>query len=70
MTIPLSGFQTPLSGPVTASVGIVAYEGDLGTTGDGRARPNGFQIVALPEPGGLSLLVLGGAGILARRRRS
>ena len=35
VTIPLSGFQTPLSGPVTSAVGIVAYEGDLGTTGDG-----------------------------------
>ena len=35
VTIPLSGFQTPLSGPVTSTVGIVTYEGDLGTTGDG-----------------------------------
>jgi uncharacterized repeat protein (TIGR01451 family) len=35
VTIPLSGFQTPLSGPVTSTVGLVAYEGDLGTTGDG-----------------------------------
>ena len=37
VTIPLSGFQTPLSGPVTSTVGIVAYEGDLGTNGDGAA---------------------------------
>ena len=35
VTIPLSGFQTPLSGPVTSTVGIVTYEGDLGTNGDG-----------------------------------
>ena len=35
VTIPLSGFQTPLSGPVNSTVGIVAYEGDLGTPGDG-----------------------------------
>jgi hypothetical protein len=35
VTIPLSGFQTPLSGPVTSTVGVVAYEGDLGTAGDG-----------------------------------
>ncbi len=35
VTIPLSGFQTPLSGPVNSTVGLVAYEGDLGTTGDG-----------------------------------
>ena len=34
VTIPLSGFQTPLSGPVVSTVGIVAYEGDLGTPGD------------------------------------
>ena len=37
VTIPLSGFQTPLTGPVTSTVGIVAYEGDLGTNGDGAA---------------------------------
>jgi uncharacterized repeat protein (TIGR01451 family) len=35
VTIPLSGFQTPLSGPVTSTVELIAYEGDLGTTGDG-----------------------------------
>ena len=35
VTIPLSGFQTPLTGPVTSTVGVVAYEGDLGTNGDG-----------------------------------
>ena len=37
VTIPLSGFQTPLTGPVTSKVGVVAYEGDLGTNGDGAA---------------------------------
>ena len=35
MTIPLSGFQTPLSGAVNATVGIVAQEGDRATLGDG-----------------------------------
>ena len=34
VTIPLSGFQTPLAGTVTSTVGIVAQEGDRGTTGD------------------------------------
>src|SRR5262245_60392319 len=34
VTIPVTGLQTPLSGPVAATVGIVAYEGDLATTGD------------------------------------
>jgi uncharacterized repeat protein (TIGR01451 family) len=33
-TIPISGFLTPPTGVVGARIGIVAYEGDLGTTGD------------------------------------
>ena len=41
VTIPLSGFQTPLSGPVTSTVGLVAFEGDLGTLGDGAAIRGG-----------------------------
>ncbi len=41
VTIPLSGFQTPLSGPVNSTVGMVAYEGDLGTTGDGASIQGG-----------------------------
>jgi uncharacterized repeat protein (TIGR01451 family) len=32
--IPLSGFVTPRSGPVSTRIGLVAIEGDLGTTGD------------------------------------
>ncbi len=43
--IPLSGFQTPLSGPVASTVGLVAYEGDLGTPGDGaqiQGRPPAY----------------------------
>ena len=35
VTIPLSGFRTPSSGAVRSKVGVVAYEGDRGTTGDG-----------------------------------
>jgi large repetitive protein len=34
VNIPLSGFTTPPAGPVNARLGIVAYEGDRGTTGD------------------------------------
>ncbi len=34
ITIPVSGFQTPLSGPVRTKLGFVAYEGDRGLTGD------------------------------------
>jgi uncharacterized repeat protein (TIGR01451 family) len=34
VTIPLSGFITPRTGPVSSRVGLVALEGDFGTTGD------------------------------------
>lgn len=34
VVIPVSGFLTPLSGPVVTRIGVVAYEGDLGATGD------------------------------------
>ena len=34
VTIPVSGFQTPLSGPVRIKLGFVAYEGDRGLNGD------------------------------------
>jgi uncharacterized repeat protein (TIGR01451 family) len=34
VTIPVSGFQTPLSGPVRTKLGFIAYEGDRGLTGD------------------------------------
>ena len=37
LTIPVSGFQTPLSGPVRTKLGFVAYEGDLGLSGDSAA---------------------------------
>jgi uncharacterized repeat protein (TIGR01451 family) len=37
VTIPISGFRTPLSGPVRTQLGFVAYEGDLGSGGDGAA---------------------------------
>ncbi len=37
VTIPVSGFQTPLGGPVRTRLGFVAYEGDLGSAGDSAA---------------------------------
>jgi hypothetical protein len=37
LTIPVSGFQTPLSGAVRTKLGFVAYEGDLGIGGDSAA---------------------------------
>ena len=52
VTIPLSGFQTPLTGPVTSTVGVVAYEGDLGTTGDGapiQGASGAFTALSMPS---------------------
>ncbi len=34
LSIPLSGFKTPSSGTVRTTIGVVAAEGDAGTTGD------------------------------------
>ncbi|MCO8272675.1 Ig-like domain-containing protein [Actinoplanes sp. TRM 88003] len=34
VVIPVTGFETPQSGTVHASIGTVVYEGDLGLTGD------------------------------------
>jgi uncharacterized repeat protein (TIGR01451 family) len=50
LNIPLSGFLTPSVGPVGARVGIVAYEGDLGSTGD-NALLNGVQLSNSLNPG-------------------
>lgn len=41
VVIPLSGFTTPHTGPVNSTVGLVAYEGDLGTLGDGATIQGG-----------------------------
>jgi hypothetical protein len=51
--IPLSGFTTPKSGPVTTNLGLVAMEGDLGTTGDSatiNAAPPGPPPPPTPPP--------------------
>ncbi|MFN5311905.1 MAG: hypothetical protein ACK5AU_05285, partial [Flavobacteriales bacterium] len=34
VTIPISGFLTPLSGPVTLQLGVMGYDGDRNNTGD------------------------------------
>jgi uncharacterized repeat protein (TIGR01451 family) len=34
VTIPITGFKTPPSGPVRTTIGVVANEGDAGTAGD------------------------------------
>ena len=36
-TLPVSGFKTPLTGPVNTQLGIVSYEGDLNLAGDALA---------------------------------
>ena len=47
----------------------VSIQGVRGTFGDSRARPNGFQLVQIPEPSSALLLVLGSFGLILRRRR-
>ncbi len=42
-SITISGFQTPVSGPVNVRLGMVAYEGDKGSSGD-RAVLDGTQL--------------------------
>ena len=49
LTIPVSGFQTPLSGAVRTRLGFVAYEGDLGLTGDS-ANLNGSPLTDALNP--------------------
>jgi uncharacterized repeat protein (TIGR01451 family) len=49
VTIPLSGFQTPLSGPVRTRLGFIAYEGDLGINGDS-ASLNGTPLTDALNP--------------------
>ena len=34
LDIPISGFLTPLTGPVSFELGVISYEGDRGSTGD------------------------------------
>ena len=47
ITIPVSGFQTPPSGPVRTTLGFVAYEGDAGLTGDSAT----LNTTKLSDPG-------------------
>lgn len=71
--------STDPAGPATAANYVIldgltgsnfTITANSGATGDGRVRPNGFQVVAAPEPGSLSLLALGGTALLARRRKA
>ncbi|SIT89290.1 conserved repeat domain-containing protein [Microbacterium sp. RU33B] len=45
--VSLSGFRTPVTGPVETQLGIVAYEGDFSTSGD-NARLNGTLLSTTP----------------------
>ncbi|MET0736084.1 MAG: hypothetical protein ABWY55_10650 [Microbacterium sp.] len=45
--VALSGFRTPVSGPVETQLGMVAYEGDFSTSGD-NARLNGTLLSTTP----------------------
>ncbi len=48
-TITISGFVAPVAGPVDATIGLIAYEGDRGSTGD-RARLNGVTLSDAASP--------------------
>ncbi len=47
ITVPVSGFRTPPSGPVRTTLGFVAYEGDAGLTGDSAT----LNTTKLSDPG-------------------
>jgi uncharacterized repeat protein (TIGR01451 family) len=47
----VTGFKTPLTGPVNTQVGIVAYEGDRDLTGDG-VKLNGMPLGDVSHPSG------------------
>ena len=49
LSIPVSGFETPETGAVRTRVGVVAYEGDRGASGD-RARLNGRLLSDAANP--------------------
>ncbi len=49
LAVGVSGFKTPLGGPVRTSVGLVAYEGDRGSSGD-RLALNGQLLADAANP--------------------
>jgi hypothetical protein len=65
----VSGFGAPLS--TAECTGFSEFEGSLGSgdAWDGLSRTSLSFAVAAPEPASLSLLALGGLGLLVRRRR-
>src|SRR6476646_3604515 len=49
VTIPINGFLAPAAGPVNASVGFVAWEGDKGLTGEA-VKLNGTTLSSATNP--------------------
>ena len=49
VTIPINGFLAPAAGPVNASVGVVAWEGDKGLTGE-VVKLNGTTLSSATNP--------------------
>jgi hypothetical protein len=69
LAIPLSGFTTPASGPVSAGIGVVGYDGDRGLVGDA-VRLNGTNLSdALNPPDNVfnSSITRGGTAIAAKQ---
>ncbi|BBH65032.1 hypothetical protein ACTI_17170 [Actinoplanes sp. OR16] len=71
VSIPVTGFETPHSGTVNAEVGAVAYEGDLGKTGDA-LRLNGQTLSdgANPADNAFNSTVSDGGSIVGGRNPS
>ena len=49
LDIPISGFNTPLAGPVSFELGIIAHEGDRSASGDGLSFNGSGSFVAISD---------------------
>jgi uncharacterized repeat protein (TIGR01451 family) len=49
LDIPISGFNTPLAGPVSFELGVIAHEGDRSASGDGLSFNGAGSFVAVSD---------------------
>ena len=49
LDIPISGFNTPLAGPVSFELGVIAHEGDRSATGDGLSFNGAGSFVSISD---------------------